>query len=90
LHPLTAQHLHVATVQAEKNAYSHLKKLIDVVDGIGKEILSIQKAEGDKQIQLEITNGEEKELRILRSDFVHQVEDSSRKRSQSYVSHSPG
>jgi hypothetical protein len=84
------QHLRDATVEAEKNAYARLRELIDIVDGIGKEILLIQKAECDKHIQREMASGEEKELGVLRSDFVHQVEDSSRKRSRSYVSHSAG
>jgi hypothetical protein len=60
------------------------------VDGIAQEIFSIQKEECDKQLQEEITSGEDKELGIIRSNFVHQVEDLSRKRSRLYVHHSLG
>jgi hypothetical protein len=76
---------------AEKTPCAELGKLVkSLVDGIGQRILSIQKAECDKQIQREITSEEDKELGILRSEFVHQVEDLSRKRSRSYVHHSLG
>jgi hypothetical protein len=78
-----------ATVEAEETAHAYFRKQIEsLVDGIGQQIFSIQKAECDKQMLREITSGEDKELGTLRSDFVHQVEDSSRERSQSYVPHS--
>ena len=83
--------LHVATVEAEEAAYVYLEKLIkSLVDGIGQQIFGIQKAECDKQIKREITSGEDKELGIVRSDFVHQVEDLTRERSRSYVHYSFG
>jgi methionyl-tRNA synthetase len=83
--------LHDATVEAQETVYAYLRKLIEsLVDGIGQQIFSIQKAECDAQIQREVTSGENKELEILRSDFVLQVEASSRKRSRSYVHHNLG
>lgn len=60
------------------------------MDDISRQILSIQEAEWDKQLQREITSEEDNELGILRSEFVHQVEDLSRERSRSYVHRSLG
>jgi hypothetical protein len=78
--------LHAAIAEAEEAAHTYLRKLINsLVDSTGQQIFLIQKAEFDKQIQREIASGEEKELGILRSNFVHQVEDLSRERSRSYV-----
>ena len=75
-----------AIVDAEETAYTCLRKLIEsLVDGIGPQFLTIQKAEDDKQIKRAITSEEEKELGILRSKFVHRVEDLSREHSRSYV-----
>ena len=75
-----------AIVDAEETAYTCLRKLIEsLVDGIGPQFLTIQKAEYDKQIKRAITSEEEKELGILRSKFVHRVEDLSREHSRSYV-----
>ena len=72
---------------AEEIAYVYLRKLSEsLVDKLGKEIFTIQKGERDKQIQREIpfiTSDEDKELGILRSEFVHQVEVLSRERSRS-------
>ena len=78
------EYLRDAMVEAEETAHSYLRKLLkDLVDGIGQQIFSIQKAECDKQIQREITAEEDKKLGILRSKFVHQVQDLSRERSRS-------
>jgi hypothetical protein len=78
--------LYDAVVEAKETAFAFFGKLIEsLVDGIGQQIFSIQKEECDKQIQREITSEEDKELGIIRSEFVHQVEDLSRKRSRSYV-----
>ena len=75
-----------AIVNAEEVAHSYLKKLIQsLVDKIGPQIFSNQVAESNKQIQREVTSEEDKELGILRSEFVHQVEALSRERSRSYV-----
>ena len=68
---------------AEEIAYAYLRKLIEpLVDELGKQISTIQKGEWDKQLQREITS-EEKELGILRFEFVQQVEVLSRERSRS-------
>ena len=75
-----------AVVEAEEMAYTYLRKLIEsLVDRISPQIFSNQKAEGDKQVQREVASDEDKELEILRSEFVHHVEDLSRERSRSYV-----
>ena len=85
------EYLHDATADTEETAYVYLRKLIkSLVDGIGQQIFSIQKAECDKQIERETTSEQDKELGILRSELVHQVEDLSRERSRSYVHHSLG
>jgi hypothetical protein len=78
-----------AVVEAEEMAYTYLGKLIEsLVDRIGPQIFSNQKVEGDKQVQREVASEEDKELEILRSEFVHQVEDLSRERSPLYVHYS--
>jgi len=82
-----------ATAKAEEAAYVCLTTAVkSLVSGIGQQILSVRKGECDKQIQREVGNAEEREereLRILRSDFVRQIEDLTRKRSRSYVHHIP-
>lgn len=81
--------LHDATVETEETAYAYLRNLIEsLVDGIGKQIFSIQKEECDKQILRDVTSGEDKELGILRSEFVHHIEDSTREHCRSYVHNS--
>ena len=78
--------LHGAIVDVEETAYVYLRRLIEsLVDGLGQQLFAIQREECDKQIQREITSEEDKELVIIRSEFVHQVEDLSRERSRSYV-----
>jgi hypothetical protein len=80
------EYLHDVTADTEETAYVFLRKLIvSLVDGIGQQIFSIQKAECDKQIERETNTEQDKELGILRSELVHQVEDLSRERSRSYV-----
>ena len=81
--------LHDATVEAEETAHTYLRNQIEsLVDGIGKQIFSIQKDECDRQIQRDVTSGEDKELGILRSEFVHHIEDSTREHCRSYVHNS--
>ena len=85
------EYLHDATADTKETAYVCLRKLIkSLVDGIGQQIFSIQKAECDKQIEREINSEQDKELEILRSELVNQVEDLSRERSRSYVRHDFG
>ena len=75
-----------AAAEAKKTAFACLRNQVEsLVDGIGQQIFAIQKADCDKQIQREVTNGEEKELGVLRSEFVHRLEDLTRDRSRSYV-----
>jgi len=77
-----------ATAEAEESAYTCLTTVVEsLVSGIGQQILSTQKEECDKQIQREVGSAEERELGILRSDFVRQIEDSTRQRARSYVLH---
>jgi hypothetical protein len=79
-----------AITGAEKSAYNYLRRLIEsLVDAIGQNIFTIQKAERDEQIQREVSSDEDKELGILRSEFVHQIEDLTRERSRSYVHTQP-
>ena len=81
--------LHDATVEAEETAYAYLRNMIEsLVDGIGKQILSIQKEECDRQILRDVTSGQDKELDILRSELVHRIEDSTQERCRSYVRNS--
>jgi hypothetical protein len=81
--------LHDATVEAEEIAHGYLRNQIkSLVDAIGKQIFSIQKDECDRQILRDVNCGEEKELGILRSEFVHQIEDSTREHCRSYVHNS--
>ena len=85
------EYLHDVTAETEEAANVYLRKLINsLVDGIGQQIFSIQKAECDKHIEREINSEQDKELGILRSELVHQVEDLSRERSRSYVHHDLG
>ena len=75
-----------AVAEVEETAFACLRNQVDsLVDGIGQQIFTTQKAECEKQIQREVTSGEEKELGVLRSGFVHQIEDLTRDRSRSYV-----
>ena len=77
-----------AIVKAEEIAHTYLRKLIEsLVDRIGTQIFSYQTVDCDKEIQLEVTSEEDEELVIIRSKFVHQVEDLSRERFRSYVCH---
>ena len=76
-----------AAVEAEGLAYACLTKQIEsLVSGIHQQIFSTQKEEYNRQAQREIKSEEDKELAILRSSFVRQIEESSRGRSKSYVS----
>ena len=85
------EYLHDVVAETEEAANVYLRKLINsLVDGIGQQVFSIQKAECDKHIEREINSEQDKELEILRSELVHQVEDLSRERSRSYVHHDLG
>jgi hypothetical protein len=85
------EYLHGATADAEETAHACLRELIEsLVDGTGENIFLIQKAEWVKQVEREIMRKQEKKLEILRSDFVRQIENLSRERSQSYVHQSLG
>jgi hypothetical protein len=76
-------------IDAEETAYACLTAQVDsVVAGFGQQILSMQKGECDRQIQREISSGEDRELGALRADFVRQIEDLTRQRSRSYVLYS--
>ena len=76
--------LHDAIVDAEETAHAYLKRSIEsLVKGIGPQIFPILEKYCEKEMEQEITSGQAKELGILRSDFVHQVEDLSRVRSRS-------
>ena len=77
-----------ATAEAEGAAYACLTTVVEtLVSSIGQQILSMQRGECDKQIQREVGSAEERELGILRSDFVRQIEDSTGQHSRSYVHH---
>jgi hypothetical protein len=77
-----------ATAEAEETAPACLATMAEsLVSSIGEQILSMQKGECDKQIQREVGSAEQRGLRILRSDFVRQIEDITRQRSRSYVHH---
>jgi hypothetical protein len=78
--------LYRATTEAQETAYACLAKQIGSSEySIHQLILSIQKEECTKQAQREVKSEEDRELRILRSDFVHHIENLSRERSKSYV-----
>jgi hypothetical protein len=80
------QCLRDAVAEVEETAFACLRNQVEsLVDGIGQQIFTIQKAECERQIQRDVTSGEEKELGVLRSRFVHQIEDLTRDRSRSYV-----
>jgi len=74
--------------EVAETAYACLTTAVEsLVSSTGQQILSTQKEECDKQIQREVGHAEVKELGILRSDFVRQIEDLTRQRSRSYVHH---
>jgi hypothetical protein len=76
-------------VEAEETAYACLTAHVDsLVADFSQQILSIQKGERDKQIQRELSSGEDRELGTLRADFVRQIEDLTRQRSRPYVLYS--
>ncbi len=86
-----ANYLHNAAVKCENAAYGDLTTQLDsLVSGISQQILSIQKEECDKQVQREVKNEEEKELKVSRVEFVRQIEDLSKGHSGSYVACSSG
>ena len=81
-------HLHDVAIDVEGTAYDILAKQIDAsVSGIGRQILSLQKQESDKQVQREVGNEEAREVQILWSKFVHRVKDVSTQRFTSYAPH---
>ena len=83
--------LHNAAVECEKTAYGCLTTQLDsLATGISQQILLIQKEECNKQVQREVMNEEEKELKVSRIEFVRMIEDLCRNRSRSYVTCSSG
>lgn len=83
--------LHDAAVECEVAAYHCLgMQLNSLVPGISQQILSIQKEQCEMELQREIKNETEQELKASRVKFVRQVEDLCRKRSRSYVTFSSG
>ena len=83
--------LHNAAVECEKTAYDCLTAQLDsLATGISQQILLIQKEECNKQVQREVMNEEEKELKGSRIEFVRMIEDLCRMRSRSYVTYSSG
>jgi hypothetical protein len=75
---------HDAIVDAEETAHGYLRRLVEsLVRGIGQRMFPIRQGDCEKEVEREITSGQDKELGILRSDFVQQVEDLSRERSRS-------
>jgi hypothetical protein len=81
--------LHNAAVECEESAYNCLGMQLDsLVPRISKQILSIQKEQCEKEVQREVKNEAEQELKVSRVQFVSQVEDFCRKRSKSYVTFS--
>ena len=84
-----AHFLHDAAVECEETAYECLTTQLDsLVSGISQQILSIQKDGCDVQVQREVKSEEEKELKVSRAEFVRQIEDLCRERSNSYVTNS--
>jgi hypothetical protein len=82
--------LHDAAVECEETAYDCLTtKLDSLVHEICLQILSIQKAEYEKQAQHKIKNEEEreKELKDSRAKFVRRIEELCRERSRWYVTY---
>ena len=83
------EYLHGATVEAQETAYSYLRDLTkSLVDGISREVFLIQKEVCDKQMQREVASAEDTELDVLRSKFVHRIEDLTREHCRSYVHNS--
>lgn len=87
--------LHEPIAVAKEAAYNYLSRQIEsLVDQIGQQIFAVQKEEYGKRIRREVTSEEVRELGILRSEFVYQVQDLSREHSQShsqsYVNYSLG
>ena len=77
-------HLHDAIVKCKRAAYACLGTHLDFqVAAISQKILSIQKAERNEKIKLEVENEEQEELKDSRIEFVRKVEDLYRERSRS-------
>ncbi|KAI9450278.1 hypothetical protein BJY52DRAFT_1215556, partial [Lactarius psammicola] len=78
--------LHDAAVECEQAAYDCLTTQLDsLVSGISHQVLSIQIEECDKQVQREVKNEEEKELKISRVEFVQQIGYLSKEHSRSRI-----
>ncbi|KAI0247518.1 hypothetical protein BJV78DRAFT_1380231 [Lactifluus subvellereus] len=81
--------LHDAAVSAEETAYDWLAKQIEsVASTIFEQVSSTQKEGCNEQASREVKSEEDRELGILRSDFVRQIEDlsiGSRSRTIIYV-----
>ena len=79
-------YLHEAAIGVEETAYDLLKNQVDTtISRISRQILSMQKTERDKQIQLEVEIEETREVQVAWFNFVRQVREVSTERSTSYV-----
>ena len=83
--------LHDAAVECEETAYDCLLTRLDsLATDISRQIFAIQNEERNKQVQHEVIDEQEKELKASRVEFVRAIEDSCRMRSRSYVTYSSG
>jgi hypothetical protein len=58
-------------------------QLDSLVPGLNQQILSIQKEQCEKEVQREVKNQAERELKVSRVEFVRRVEGLCRERSRS-------
>ncbi|KAI0250862.1 hypothetical protein BJV78DRAFT_1127282, partial [Lactifluus subvellereus] len=78
--------LHDAAVSAEETAYAWFAKQIEsLVSTIFEQASSTEREGCNEQALREVKSEEDRELGILRSDFVRQIEDLSIEHSRSYV-----
>lgn len=86
-----ADYLCNAAVSAERAAYASLAKQIEsLVSTNFEQVSSTQKEGCNEQASREVKSEEDRELGILRSDFVRQIEDLPVGRSRSYVPYTLG
>ena len=79
-------YLHEAAIDAEGTAYTLLTKQVDaLVSRVNAQILSRQRKECDKQVQLKVDIEVAQEIQALWSNFVRQVKDVSSQHATSYV-----
>jgi hypothetical protein len=81
-------YLHDVSIDVERTAYDILTKHLNTsVSAIGRQILSTQKQESDKQVQREGESKEAQQVQNLWSKFVRQVKGVSAQRFTSCVPH---